>query len=342
MKKYAMNFKSLFAGLLLLLFFTSCGNEYKLSLISPKDLKVSEKLTLSVNEKNNKRIDSIRYYLDGKRIKEAANSIVDIKLGKHAVSATIFYEGKQKQLTNTIHFFAATSPEIYTYEIINEFPHDENAFIQGLEFYKGFLYESTGQYGESSLRKVEIETGKVVQKLDLDKQFFGEGMTIYKDKVYMLTWKKMMGFVFNLETFEKEKEFAYNQSKEGWGLTHSKDRLIKSDGTERVWFLNAETQKEESHIEAYTIDRKVDQLNELEYIKEKIYANKWQMSSIIIINPKTGAVEGIADLKGLQDKAGQKGTDNVLNGIAYDVDNDRLFVTGKRWNTLFEIKLKKK
>ena len=337
-----MNFKSLFTALLILLFFTSCGNEYKLSLVSPKDLKVNESLSLAVEEKNKKPIDSVRFYLDGKRIEQNENVITDLKLGKHAVSATVFYEGKQKQLTNTIHFFAAKAPSIYTYEVVNEFPHDKNAFTQGLEFHDGFLYESTGQNGASSLRKVAIQTGEVVQKYDLDKQFFGEGMTIFNDKIYLLTWKKMMGFIFDLETFEKEKEFPYNQSKEGWGLTHTADKLIKSDGTERLWFLDPETQKEEGYIEVYTIDRKTDQLNELEYINGTIYANKWQKNSILMINPKTGAIDGIANLKGLQTKANQTGTDNVLNGIAYDAENDRIFVTGKRWSKLFEIKLKKK
>ena len=337
-----MNLKSLFSALILISFLTSCGNEYKLSLVSPKELKTSQQLNLEVKEKNNKPIDSIRFYLDGKRIQQDNNSITNSKLGKRAVSATIFYEGKQKQLTNTILFFAANAPDIYNYEVVNQFPHDKDAFTQGLEYHNGFLYESTGQNGKSSIRKVEIETGKVLQRYDLDKQFFGEGMTIFNDKIYMLTWQKMMGFVFNLETFEKEKEFAYNQSKQGWGLTHTTDKLIKSDGTEKLWFLNSETQKEETFIEAYTIDRKTDQLNELEYINGKIYANKWQQNSILMINPKTGAIDGIANLKGLQDIAGQKGTDNVLNGIAYDAENDRLFVTGKRWNTLFEIKLKKK
>jgi len=337
-----MNLKSLFTALILGLFLASCGNDYKLSLVSPKQLKANQQLNLTVKEKNNKPIDSVRFYLDGKKIEKESVISAEQKLGTHAVSATIFYEGKQKQLTNTILFYAANAPDIYTYEVINEFPHDRKAFTQGLEFHNGFLYESTGQYNESSLRKVVIETGEVVQKYDLDKQFFGEGITIYNNKIYMLTWHKMMGFVFNLDTFEKEKDFAYNQSKEGWGLTHNTTKLIKSDGTEKIWFLNAETQKEESHIEAYTIDRKVDQLNELEYINGKIYANKWQQNSILIIDPITGAIDGIANLKGLQQKANEKGTDNVLNGIAYDAENDRLFVTGKRWNKLFEIKLKKK
>ena len=324
-------------------FLVSCGNVYKLKLASPKTIKVNQKLVVSVSDQNNNPIDSVRYYLDGKRLSSDTNiDISDRKLGKHAISATVFYGDKQKKLTNTIHFYNDKAPEIYNYEVINEYPHDKEAFTQGFEYYNGFLYESTGQKGESSLRKVELKTGKVLQKIEIDKQYFGEGMTIFSDKIYMLTWQRKKGFVFNLDTFEQIKEFNYNKSKEGWGLSHNENKLLKTDGSERVWFLNPETFTEDSFIEAYTDKRKVGSLNEIEYINGKIYANKWQQNSILIINSTTGAVEGIANLKGLQAKAGQKGDDNVLNGIAYDAINDRLFVTGKDWDKVFEIKLLKK
>lgn len=324
-------------------FIVSCSDKYKFVLTSPKTIKINQNLNVGVTEENNNPIDSVRYYLDGKRLSfDTDIDISDNKLGKHALSATVFYGDQQKKLTNTLYIYATNAPEIYTYEVINEYPHDKNAFTQGLEYYNGYLYESTGQLGESSLRKVEISTGKVVQKIDLDKEIFGEGMTIFNDKIFLLTWRNNKGLVFNLETFEKEKEFNYNQSKEGWGLTHNAEKLIKSDGTERLWYLNPETGDEENFIEAYTIDRAVDKLNELEYIDGKIYANKWQKNSIVIINAITGAVEGIADLKGLQTKAGRSGDEFVLNGIAHDTVNDRLFVTGKDWEKLFEIKLMKK
>jgi len=324
-------------------FIVSCSDKYKFVLTSPKTIKINQNLNVGVTEENNNPIDSVRFYLDGKRLSfDTDIDISDNKLGKHALSATVFYGDQQKKLTNTLYIYATNAPEIYTYEVINEYPHDKNAFTQGLEYYNGYLYESTGQLGESSLRKVEISTGKVVQKIDLDKEIFGEGMTIYNNKIFLLTWRNNKGFVFNLETFEKEREFNYNQSKEGWGLTHNAEKLIKSDGTERLWYLNPETGDEENFIEAYTIDRAVDKLNELEYIDGKIYANKWQKNSIVIINAITGAVEGIADLKGLQTKAGRSGDEFVLNGIAHDTVNDRLFVTGKDWDKLFEIKLMKK
>ncbi|MCK0130867.1 glutaminyl-peptide cyclotransferase [Flavobacteriaceae bacterium F08102] len=321
----------------------SCGNAYKLELSSPKRIKINEKLSISVSEKNKKPIDSVRYYIDGERIENHIDiDISDSRLGKHAVSATVFFGNQQKQLTNTIYYLADRLAEIYTYEIVNTYPHDPNAFTQGLEYHDGYLYETTGQRGESSLRKVDISTGKVVQKLDLDDMYFGEGMTIFQNKIYMLTWQSKVGFVFDLHSFDKLKEFSYNESKEGWGLAHNGEKLIKSDGTERLWFLNPETLEEEGFIEVYAHNGKVTMLNELEYFNDRIYANKWQTNSIVIINPKNGMVEAIVDLKGLQEKSGQTGDDNILNGIAYDAENDRLFVTGKDWNKLYEIKLLKK
>jgi len=322
------------------LIFSACGNKYKLQLESPKSIQVSETLRISVKEKSGNPIDSVQYFINGILVENhEAIDIEHYKLGKQAVSATIYFNGEEKQLNNTIYFLGKSAPKVYSYEIINEFPHDNKAFTQGFVFHNGFFYESTGQLGSSSLRKVEIETGKVLQKIDLDRKYFGEGMTILNDKIYQLTWKKKIGFVYNLESFELEKTFNYTQSKEGWGLTHNMDKLIKTDGSERMWFLNPETLEEESFIETYTNKRKAENLNELEYVKGKIYANLWQKNSILIVEPSNGAIEGIVNLKGLQTKAGQDGDDNVLNGIAYDIENDRLFVTGKNWNKVFEIKL---
>ena len=222
---------------------------------------------------------------------------------------------------------------------MNNYPHDASAFTQGLEFYKGFIYESTGQKGESSLRKVVLKTGEIVLKKELDDEYFAEGLTIFDDKLYLLTWQKKLGFVYNLNDFTLIKSFPYGRSKEGWGLTHSADALIKSDGTERLWFLDPITLKETHFIEAYTNTRKAERLNEIEYIKGKIYANVWQKNTILIINPDNGTIEGIIDLKGLDKNITKGSEDAVLNGIAYDEKTDRLFVTGKDWNKLFEIKI---
>ncbi len=331
-------------GIVILLFFSvSCGNKYKLDLHSPKKIQIDKTFDLSVKERNGLPIDSVRYYLNGKPLKSNKNiRISDYRLGEHVVSAKVFFGGKERQLTNTIYFMSDHPPVLYSYEIVNEFPHDPEAFTQGFEFYNGYLYESTGQYGKSSLRKVELETGKVLKKIDIDKKYFAEGMTIFGDKIYQLTWQRKKGFIYDLESFKLIKTFDYQKSKEGWGLTHNGKELIKTDGTDKMWFIDPITLKEKYYIETYTDKRKAEKLNELEYIQNEIYANIWQQNSILIVNPKNGAIDGIINLKGLQQKAGQSGEDNVLNGIAYDKDHDRLFVTGKNWNKVFEIKVVKK
>ena len=329
--------------LALLIILNACGNKYQLKLESPKSIQIDKPLVIKVQDKKGNPIDSVQYFINGTPIENnEAIDIKDYRLGKQALSAIIYYEGKQKKLNNTIYFLNDKAPEVFTYEVVNEYPHDDQAFTQGFVYHDGFFYESTGQNGKSSLRKVEIESGKVLQKIDLDKQYFGEGMTIKNGKIYQLTWRKKIGFIYDLANFELEKSFDYGQSKEGWGLTHNNDHLIKTDGSERMWLLDPETLKEVSFIETYTNKRKAEKLNELEYVNGKIYANIWQQNSILIVEPSNGAIEGIVSLKGLQAKAGQKGEDNVLNGIAYDKDSDRLFVTGKNWNKVFEIKLVEK
>ncbi len=339
-----MNIKFISLLSIVALIFTSCASEYEFKLETPKQVKGNGKFTAKLVEANGMKIDSVLYSINGS--KSSKNNTFDIsneRLGKHIVSAIVFYDGnKNKKVTNTVLHLAAKAPKTYTYDIVNEYPHDPNAFTQGLEYHNGFLYESTGLHKESSLRKVELKTGKVLQKIDLEPKYFAEGMTIYKDKIIQLTWQANQGFIYDLNDFKFEKVFGYGKSVEGWGLTHNNQFLIKTDGTERMWFLNPETYKEDHFIETYTNKRKVDQLNELEFINGEIFANVWQKNYILIVNPKNGAIDGILDLSGLQKKVGQRGNDYVLNGIAYDEENDRLFVTGKKWNTLFEIKYHKK
>lgn len=333
--------------LISLLVFTSCEDEYKFEFNSPKKIGINESLNLSIKEVKGQVFEKVTYSLDGKSLKSPSN--IDIsthRLGKHVLNAIVFYGDKTKKLTNTIIFLAEKKPTVYTYDIINTYPHDAGAYTQGLEFHNGFLYESTGRKGKSSLRKVELKTGKVVKQIDIAPAYFAEGMTILNDKIYQLTWQSKKGFIYDLNKFEKIGTFDYGKSKEGWGLTNDGEKLIKTDGTEKIWFLNPKDLKENGFIEAYTNEQRVKDLNELEYINGKIYANKWQNNILLIMNPKNGAIEGIADLSGL-DKEIRKtqkldSSDDVLNGIAYDKEKDRLFVTGKHWGKLFEIKLKKK
>ena len=226
---------------------------------------------------------------------------------------------------------------VYGYKIVNVYPHDRKAFTQGLIFDDGFLYEGTGLYGESTLRKVELETGKVLKIHQLPPQFFGEGITLWKGKLIQITWREKTGFVYDKESFQLLREFNY--STEGWGITHDEKRLIMSDGTATLYFLNPDNFEVIGRIEVKDKDMPIANLNELEYIRGEIYANIWQTDRIARISPKTGQVVGWINLKGLLSEEDRLQSVDVLNGIAYDAKRDRLFVTGKLWPKLFEIEL---
>jgi len=223
----------------------------------------------------------------------------------------------------------------YTYHIVNVFPHDPQAFTQGLVFHNKMLYESTGLYNFSSLRRVELETGKVLQITQLPDHYFGEGMTIIQDKIVQLTWKSNIGFVYDLHTFTLLQNFSI--AGEGWGLTCDGQQVIMSDGTATLSFLDPETFNKIREIQVqdnYPLDR----INELEYIQGEIFANIWKTDNIARINPTTGQIVGWLNLTGLYEPDVDD-RNNVLNGIAYDAQNDRIFVTGKRWPYLYEIQV---
>ncbi len=228
---------------------------------------------------------------------------------------------------------------VYTYSIVNSYPHDQNAFTQGLVFEDGFLYEGTGLSGRSSLRKTELKTGNILQIRNLDSEFFGEGITIFDNKIIQLTWQSNVGFIYDRKTFDLLQEFGYQT--EGWGITSDKTRLIMSNGTSTLYFLSPETLKEVGHINVYDRYGPLTELNELEYIKGEIYANVWKTDRIAVISPQSGRVTAWIDLKGLLSPDDHDDPVDVLNGIAYDAENDRLFVTGKLWPRLFEIELLK-
>jgi len=230
---------------------------------------------------------------------------------------------------------ANSEPMHYTYSVVNVYPHDKNAFTQGLVFVNGVLYESTGLYGNSTLRCVELETGHILQLYALPNEYFGEGITIFDDKIIQLTWQSKKGFLYDKHSFDLLQEFSYPT--EGWGITYDGSRLIMSDGTATLYFLNPETFENVGQVEVQD-NGPVTELNELEYVQGEVYANIWKEEKIAVIDPQTGQVKGWIDMSGIMDPENQD-TDNVLNGIAYDVKEDRLFVTGKRWSQLFEIKL---
>lgn len=225
----------------------------------------------------------------------------------------------------------------YGFCIVNTYTHDANAFTQGLVYYEGIFYEGTGRYGFSDIRRVEIETGNVLQDRDIADQYFGEGITLWEDQLLQLTWQAEKGFIYDRETFEPRGEFSY--ATEGWGLTHDGTQLIMSDGSHLLFFLDPNTFAEIDTVDVKNNGQPVIRLNELEYINGEVWANVWLTDMIVRIDPETGNVIGWLDLDGLKPDENLGNRDAVLNGIAYDAEGDRLFVTGKLWSKLFEIQL---
>jgi len=298
-------------------------------------------LGVSINNPKNFTIDSISYTLNEKKIESTAD-LKAHKLGKQQIGATVFYNDSFQNISEVITILNAKTPKVYDFNIINEYPHDITSYTQGLEFYNGELYESTGQHGASKLRKVDFKTAEVKNNIDLSNEFFGEGLTVLNDNIYQLTWQQGVGFVYDVNTFEKKSSFKYGQSKEGWGLCNDSEIIYKSDGTENIWLLDPATLVEKEHIQAYTNKGKIVGLNELEWIDGKIYANRYQKNGVAIINPKNGAIEAVIDFSSLIKKVKQHPKLDVLNGIAYNPETKTIFVTGKNWDKLFEVEIVEK
>ncbi len=230
-------------------------------------------------------------------------------------------------------------PEVFGYRVVREFPHDPRAFTQGLFFHDGFLYESTGLRGESTLRRVELETGEVLEQRALLPQFFGEGAALAGDYIYQLTWEAEIGFVYTREPFRLVREFRY--SGEGWGLTFDGEHLVMSNGSDELRFLDPDTLRQVRTLRVTADGEPLPQLNELEWIEGEVWANIWTQDRIARIRPDTGEVTAFVDLTGILPGALRRQYPelDVLNGIAWDPENGRIFVTGKKWPTLFEIEL---
>lgn len=254
------------------------------------------------------------------------------EMGRHSSA-----EATAPTVTNSTQAAISNPAPVVGYRIVNTYPHDPRAFTQGLVFANDVLYEGTGLRGQSSLRKVDLESGNVLQIRELAARFFGEGITIYGKRAIQLTWRARVGFVYDKQTFQLLDTFNY--STEGWGITHDGRSFIISDGSSTLHLLDPQTFKEIGRIEVHTRDGPVSRLNELEYVQGEIYANIWKTDRIARISPQTGEVVGWIDLEGLLKPEDRHRRIDVLNGIAYDVKNDRLFVTGKLWPKLFEIEL---
>lgn len=232
---------------------------------------------------------------------------------------------------------AAPQIAFCSYQVVKSFPHDARAFTQGLIFENGHFFESTGHIGQSTIRRVRVADGSVLKQVSLPSPLFGEGLTKWKGELVSLTWQGGRGFRWDSKSFRKTGEFSY--SGEGWGLTHDGKQLIMSDGTPVLRFLNPRTMKVERRITVTARGKPLANLNELEWVKGEIYANVWMTDQIVRIDPASGEVRAVIDLEGLGRTAAARDQDSVLNGIAYDAKADRLFVTGKYWSKLFEIKL---
>jgi glutamine cyclotransferase len=225
------------------------------------------------------------------------------------------------------------------YKIINTYPHPQDSFTQGLAYENGFLYEGIGQFGLSSLRKIKLETGEIIKEYRLRSDLFGEGITLYEDKIIQLTWLSRIGFVYDKESFRLLKTFRYPSAIEGWGITTDGNHLMISDGSHRLYFLDPESFKERRRLEVYNHSGPVHKINELEFIEGAVFANVWQTSHIIKIDRRSGEVVGIIDLKEIVPEQFRGHQDNVLNGIAYDSEMKSIFVTGKMWPHVYEIKM---
>ena len=348
-----MNFIKFFIPLAIAILFLACEGDPKPKQLfeiefagKTNEFRNLESVAVSIKNKKDKAIDNVSYSIDGKnlQIQDDKLSLDVTRLGQKELKAVIEYEGNTAEITKKIKVLSGTAPEIYTYEIINEYPHDFNAFTQGLEFYNDTLYESTGSGGnaKSFIRKIDFKTGKVLQQKDLAKNYFGEGITILNNKLYQLTWRSSIGFVYRLQDFEELNSFQYGESKEGWGLCNDGKMIYKSDGTEKIWLLDPETLTEVSHIEIVTNKSIFNKANELEYVDGKIYANVWQKESMMIIDAESGAIVGVINMAGLKNKVKKHENLDVLNGVAYNPKRGTFFVTGKNWDKLFEIRIKKK
>ncbi|AWG22281.1 glutamine cyclotransferase [Flavobacterium faecale] len=316
--------------------FTFDSNQYSAQYL-PKD-----KLDLGILNPSAKEIDSIIYYINDQKVGTSKGSsklafeFKDQKLGYQNLKALVYFGGENSEATARVELVSDVTPKLLKYKIINTYPHDTNAFTEGLEFYKDTLYESTGLEGKSFLKKFDYKTGKIYKQVDLEAKYFGEGITILNDKIYQLTYQNKTGFIYNAKTMKLEKTFSYEKDIEGWGMTNDGTYIYQTDKTEKIWKMDPATQKMIDNINVYAGNAKIKAINELEWIDGKIYTNVWMKDAIAVVNPKNGAVEGILDLSGLR-KLLNVTVDDVLNGIAYNPKTKTIFVTGKNWDKMFEI-----
>jgi len=301
-----------------------------------------DSISMGLLNGENKKIDSIVYFINDTNIGSKKNlenlnfSLKDEKLGYQNLKALVYFEGENQEITSRVELVSNVTPKLLNYKIVNTYPHDTSSFTEGLEFFRDTLFEGTGLRGFSKLLKTDFKTGKIYKSLKLEDQNFGEGITFINNKLFQLTWEEKKGFIYNVDTWKVEKTFAYDKPIEGWGMTNDGKVIYQSDGTEKIWKMNPANQKMTDYVNVYSGSSKIKSVNELEYINGKIYCNIWQKDAIAVVNPENGKVEGIINLAGLRQFIKYKEAE-VLNGIAYNPKTKTIFVTGKKWEKMFEI-----
>lgn len=321
---------------------------------APLSIPLGEEIRVVLALPDTVAVDSIHVYLGGKLLRTMEGAPVKMnqgslgffvftegeQTGKSGLRLRLYFAGgKSENQSTQLTFLSDIVPQTYTYSVVNEYPHDVAAYTQGLEYMDGWLYEGTGNYGTSSLRRVSLESGEVTKIRDIDQSLFAEGITVLGERIYQITYRSQVGFVYDKSSFE-EIQKVYYQNREGWGLTNNGKELIMSDGTNVIYFLDPGLFTVNRQIEVYHNTGPADSLNELEYIDGKIWANRYFTDEIVIIDPETGKVEGRINLKGILKATDRRSTTDVLNGIAWDSEEERLFVTGKLWPKLFEIRIR--
>ncbi|MES3016457.1 MAG: glutaminyl-peptide cyclotransferase [Bacteroidota bacterium] len=345
-----MRLKLIFLSASVMLLLTQCNSDgtktaETSSFVSPvagRSVNVGDSINLQVKLAD--KADSVVYFADGERVSNTAGGkpvsiqTAKLPLGTKAITAKIYRQGAEpEEISTSIVLKSSLIPQKLSYTVVQEFKHDTESYTQGLEFHNGVFYESDGLAGESSIRKVEPSTGKVLQLTPVDK-IFAEGITIVGDKILMITYQENLMMEYDLKTLKVLRQWTPNYIREGWGLCNDGNKIYNSDGTNVIHILNKNTYMEEGYIEVYDHNGPVEYLNELEFIDGKIYANVYESNRIVVINPANGQVTADIDLSDLYPKYSAD-TDLVLNGIAWDVAGKRLFVTGKKWDKLFQIKL---
>lgn len=305
-------------------------------------------IEIELNNTTDLPIDSIQLFFNNRKVETLVEGVLNYRMkipdGNPGAKTwrLIAFHGENKRSTDsrTILVKPDKAPVKYSYELINTFPHDPNAYTQGLVYQDGYMYEGTGHYGKSGLRKTNITNGEVLSVLNIDSRLFGEGITIYNGKVYQLTWTSRKGFVYDLKTFAQEATFTYNT--QGWGITTLGNELVMSDGSHQLYYISPGSFAPVKEIEVYDHNGPVRKLNELEYINGLIWANIWMENRIVMIDPATGEVKGELDMTELLpasdwDKLDRR--DDVLNGIAWNPEKQTVYLTGKHWPKLFEIRV---